>query len=224
MVKSKPWNWSIVNGENAEIWKNPSPESFYYSERWKQQNKKDLLDLGCGIGRHTILFAMNGFNTYAFDLSQVALHRTKEWADKLDLKVDYKQGDMLSLPYKDNSIDCIFCKNVMSHTDTQGIRQIISELHRVLRKSGECFLTLGSKSAWGFQQDWPMVDENTKIRTVPGDPEDGVPHFYADFNLIKNLFNEFELKSVEHVEQFSLDNLSDNQPQIWKHYHILIKK
>lgn len=69
-----------------------------------------------------------------------------------------------------------------------------------------------------------MVDENTKIRTVPGDPEDGVPHFYADFNLIKNLFNEFELKSVDHVEQFSLDNLSDNQPQIWKHYHILIKK
>ena len=224
MVKSKPWNWSIVNGENAEIWKNPSPESFYYSERWKQQNKKDLLDLGCGIGRHTILFAMNGFNTYAFDLSQVALQRTKEWADKLDLKVYYKQGYMLSLPYKYNSIDCIFCKNVMSHTDTQGIRQIISELHRVLRKSGECFLTLGSKSAWGFQQDWPMVDENTKIRTVPGDPEDGVPHFYADFNLIKNLFNEFELKSVDHVEQFSLDNLSDNQPQIWKHYHILIKK
>ena len=36
-----------------EVWKNPSIESFYLVNRWKSQDKKDFLDLGCGLGRHS---------------------------------------------------------------------------------------------------------------------------------------------------------------------------
>ena len=54
---------------------------------------------------------------------------------------------------------------------------VIKELERVLKKNGEVYLTLGSKETWGFKEtDWPMVDENTKIRMDDG-PEKGVPHF-----------------------------------------------
>lgn len=49
MVKSKGWNWKIIEGKNEEIWKEPSIESYYLINRWKEQGKKNFLDLGCGI-------------------------------------------------------------------------------------------------------------------------------------------------------------------------------
>ena len=221
MVESKAWNWNIINGENEEWWKKPSIESYYLVNRWKGQNKKDFLDLGCGLGRHTILFADSGFNVSAFDLSSDAIDRTRKWVQECDFDVDFMVGDMLKLPYDELSMDCIFCKNVISHTDTNGIKQIISEINRVLRCGGECYLTLCSKETWGFKcTDWPVVDENTKIRLEDG-PENGVPHFYADYNLIQDLFKENNIELIQHIEDFYEDNgkLFNSY-----HYHVLIRK
>lgn len=103
---------------------------------------------------------------------------------------------MLKLPYRDKQFDCIYCRNVISHTDTEGMKQIIKELNRTLKQNGECYLTLGSKDTWGFkQEDWPLVDENTRMRMEKG-PEYKVPHFYADYNLIKKLFKTFEILDI----------------------------
>ena len=221
MIKSKEWNWFMVSDDENGYWKIPSIESFYLVNRWKNLNKKVFLDLGCGLGRHSILFSNNGFDTYAFDLSENAIERSKEWAERMNLKVDFKIGDMLKLPYEDNIFDCILCRNVISHTDTKGIQKIISEIKRVLKKDGECYLTLCSKSSWGVEQEnWPSIDDNTKIRMEEG-PENGVPHFYADYDLIQNLFNAFKIEFINHQEDFyEKENKIINS----YHYHLLVRK
>ena len=152
MIKSKGWNWKMVEDDSNCVWKIPSIESYYLLDRWKGLGFKSFLDLGCGLGRHTVLFASNDFKTYGFDISEDGLKKAKEWLDSLDLKADLKKGDMIHLPYDDNSFDCILCRNVISHQDTEGVKQIIKELYRVLKDNGECYLTLGSKSTWGFKQ------------------------------------------------------------------------
>ena len=219
MVDSKAWNWDIVKGDYKRYWQEPAMESYYLINRWLSQGKKDFLDLGCGLGRHTIQFAEAGFNTSGFDLSKISIAETEEYAAKAGAKVDLKIGDMLDLPYADNSFDCIYCRNVISHTDTTGMRKIVSELKRVLRKDGECYLTLGSKQAWGFRQDWPMVDENTKIRVEDG-PENGIPHFYADYNLILELFKGFDIIKVFQVEDY-IDRVGKMTSSF--HWHVLIR-
>ena len=127
---------------------------------------------------------------------------------------------MLELPYENESMDSILCRNVISHTDTEGIKKVISEIKRVLRKDGECYLTLASKSTWGYKQDWPMVDNNTKLCMNDG-PEYKVPHFYADYNLIKDLFKEFEIIRLNHIGEFFE---KENEVHEMYHYHLLIKK
>ena len=221
MVESKGWNWKIVNEESAQIWKNPSIESYYLLNRWKSQGKKEFLDLGCGLGRHSIQFAQNGFNVFSFDISQDAIEKTREWAKKEQLNLDYKIGDMLNLPYNHEQFDCILCRNVISHTDTEGMKNVIKELNRVMKKGAECYLTLGSKDTWGFKQtDWPLVDENTRLRMEEG-PEYKVPHFYVDYNLVKELFREFEIIDVyQVVDYYEKDNEISNS----YHYHVLIRK
>lgn len=219
MIESKGWNWEIVKEDKNSIWKNPSIESYYLVNRWKSKNKKDFLDLGCGLGRHSILFGKNGFNVLCFDISEKAIDRTRKWAEQENLSLNFKVGDMLNLPYEDKSIDCILCRNVISHTDTEGMKKIIEELKRVLRKDGECYLTLGSKDSWAYKQNWPIVDENTKLRMEEG-PEYKVPHFYADYDLIKDLFKEFSIEKINQIENFYE---KDEETYTSFHYHLLIK-
>lgn len=221
MIESKGWNWKIVKEDKECIWKNPSIESYYLLNRWKNQGKKEFLDLGCGLGRHSILFSKNGFNVYCFDISEEAIKRTKAWAEEEKLELNYNVGDMLNLPYKDESIDAILCRNVISHTDTEGMKKVIKEIKRVLKKDGECYLTLGSKSTWGFKEtDWPMIDENTKLKMEEG-PEYKTPHFYVDYELVKKLFSEFKIELIKHIEEFYENN---NKTYSSYHYHVLIKK
>lgn len=221
MIESKAWEWKVLDSKMEEIWRKPSIESYYLLHKWKEAGLKDFFDLGCGLGRHSILFASNGFNVKAFDLSSDAIKSTKEWAEYLNLEVECKEGDMLSLPYENESFDCIYCKNVISHTDTVGIKKIIDEIKRVMRENGECYLTLCSKETWGFkQEEWPLVDENTRVRMDDG-PEKGVPHFYADYDLVVKLFKDFKIEMVEHIEDFYESKGKINSSY---HYHVLIKK
>lgn len=220
IIESKGWNWKIVADKYAEMWKNPSVISYYLLNRWKTKNKKHFLDLGCGLGRHTILFAKNAFDVEALDISENAIERAKKWAKDENLSVKFAIGDMIDLPYDNNSFDCILCRNVMSHTNTAGIKKIISEIKRILKTDGECYLTLSSKNTWGYQQDWPKVDENTKLLMVEG-PEHKVPHFYADYDLIKELFADFKIEFIYHIADYY--DIEGKVYESW-HYHVLIKK
>lgn len=221
MIKSQGWDWKIVKEDKTSIWKNPSMESFYLLNRWKNQNKECFLDLGCGLGRHSILFGKNGFKVSCLDISEESINRTKTWAEEEKLTFDYKVGDMINLPYSDNSFDAIICMNVISHTDTEGIKKAISEIERVLKRNGECYLTLASKDTWGYKREnWPKVDENTRLLMLEG-PEYKVPHFYADYNLIQELFVNFEIIDIHQIVNYYPHEDIVNESY---HFHLLIRK
>ncbi len=220
MADSKPWQWELVKGYYEDKWKMPSQEVYYLIHRWKEENMKNVLDLGCGIGRHSILFSQAGFNTYAMDLSENAVKRAKDWSLDCGLDIDFKVADMINLPYDDEMMDAIFSYYVISHTDTKGVIEVLKQIKRVLKSQGEVYLTLGSKDSWGFKENWPVVDENTKIRIEDG-PDNNVPHFYADSKLIFDLFKDFsvlDLKQIQKIEMVN-GNIKDHY-----HYHVLAKK
>ena len=127
---------------------------------------QNILDLGCGIGRHSILFSQEGFTTYGLDLSENAINRAKQWSNDCGLNIDFIVDDMINLPYNDEMMDAIFAYYVISHTDTKGVIKILKQINRVLKSQGEVYLTLGSKDSWGFKENWPIVDENTKINNI----------------------------------------------------------
>ncbi|MDR3126408.1 MAG: class I SAM-dependent methyltransferase [Rickettsiales bacterium] len=221
MTGSKAWDWEKVRGEHEDYWKIPCVESHYLADRWKGQGKKRFLDLGAGLGRHAIFFAKKGFETSAFDLSANAIERLKERALSEKLRIDSAAGDMLSLPYGDGSFDCIMCYHVVSHQDTAGVKQSIAEIRRVLADGGECFLTLGSKETWGWKQDWPLLDENTKLRQEDG-PENNIPHFYADEGMIPSLLCGFHIARMAHAAEY-YDKDGALAMGGW-HYYLLIRK
>lgn len=203
MIKSKEWNWAEVK-EN--IWNEPSEDVYYYVNRWKKKNFKTFLDLGCGLGRHSILFSENGFDTHSLDLSQYGINALKEKASEAGLNIKATVGDINKLPYSSEMFDCLLAYHVISHTDTNGIKIIISEINRVLKRDGEFFITLCSKNSPSFfQKGYPKIDENTIIKTE--EPELNVPHFYSDLNDIRALLKDFKILRIRHIEDI-FDNSS----------------
>ncbi len=195
---SKAWDWDKTSNP---IWFTPSEESYYLISRWREKGFERFLDLGCGRGRHSIQFAKVGFDVCAADLSETATSGLRESAKKEELSIDTIVCDMLQLPYKDSSFDCMLAYNVISHTDSNGIKTILSEIKRILKDGAEFYITLISKNAWSYQKaGFPRIDDHTVIRIEDG-PENNVPHFFVDAAAIKELFADFNLISVKQVQE-----------------------
>jgi len=187
---SKAWDWSK---NDSDQWLIPSMESCYLAENWQSKGFIELLDLGCGLGRHSIYMAQKGFDVTAVDLSEYGVDHLKEWAEREHLTIKTNVCDMLHLPFEDNSFDCIIAYNVIYHTDTKGFIAALAKINRVLRSNGEFFITLISKDTWSYKRadTYKRVDQNTILRDEH-ETEKDVPHFYVDIEDIKMLFSDFD--------------------------------
>lgn len=213
MVDSKGWQWEKAN---QSPWLEPCEDSYYLANKWLSMGYKNVLDLGAGLGRHSILFAKLGFNVSAIDLSEYGMDNLKKWASKENLKIDIKLGDMMNLPYADNSFDCVFAYHVISHTDTAGTKKVLSEIERILKPNGEVYTSMRSKESLDFKESkFPKIDANTLINKEEG-PEKDVPHFYANLDDILKLFCNFNIEKVRHIDYCYMNS----QKQDCKYYYI----
>ena len=196
MVASKAWDWKNITSES---WLKPSEDSFYYAEKWRGEGRKSLLDLGCGMGRHSIFFDSKGFRVTAIDLSEYGVNNLREWQKRNGTDFRAVVGDMNKLPFADNAFDCIYSYHVVSHTDSEGIKQIMNEIRRVLKPGGEIYFDLCSKRAWQFTECIGERIDDSTIRFVGG-PEDGIPHYFADEESVRELLSGFRINVLRHVE------------------------
>lgn len=213
MIESAPWKWT----ENTEeIWTRPSEDVYYLLERWKSNSFLRFLDLGCGLGRHALFFAKHGFSVSGFDLSPEGVDQLNKNALEQNLQIETRVGDMLNLPYADNHFDCLLSYHSLYHTDTNGIRRALSEVARVLRPSGEAYITFNSKLSPSYADpDSIRIDGNTLIKT--NGIEANVPHFYVDYDELKSLLSAFEIISLRLIYDYWKENLG-------VHFHAHLNK
>lgn len=215
------WDWTKYEGNRYDV---PAKEIYYLIPRWQERGMGKLLDLGCGMGRHSLLFARNGFQVVAYDRSEVCLKTLGEKVKENDLEsnIQIVQEDMFeSLPFEDNYFNYLVAYNVISHADSNSIQKVVEQLKRIMKPGGELFLNFCSKKSRYFTTDYlERVDENTIIKNVTG-PEEGVPHYYSDEESLKALLKDFEILDLYHEENYveSGEHLNDS-----KHYFVLCRK
>jgi len=102
----------------------------------KLESGTKVLDLCCGMGRHSLSLAEKGYEVTGMDLSDVLLDEAKQ-ADGSE-NVNWVQGDMRELPLADEEFGAVvnlFTSFGYFKEDAEHIR-VLKEIRRVLRPGG----------------------------------------------------------------------------------------
>ena len=214
-LSSRAWDWSRV-ADN--YWDEPSDEFLPVALKWREQGCKEVLDLGCGKGRHALFLAELGFNVTAVDLSPEGVDQLQAAAKKrnLDGSITILVCDMLSIPFEENSFDAVLGFHSLYHTDYAGLKTVVEKITGVLRESGRLYITFNSKSNPSFQAvDNEVVDEYTIIRHYG--MEDGIPHTFLDYDDIIELLADYQILKIQQIQDYF-----DNQTSV--HFFVEAEK
>jgi len=109
---------------------------------WQFENVagKSLLDLGCGPGWLSVMYARGGAQVTAVDITNQALTLTKAALDVNGLSANLRQASAESLPLPDQSFDVVVSSGVLHHTPDPS--RAFSEAHRVARPGALGLITL----------------------------------------------------------------------------------
>jgi ubiquinone/menaquinone biosynthesis C-methylase UbiE len=92
-----------------------------------------VLDAGCGSGRDSGILKTKGFNVTGLDISKGLL----EVARKDYPEISFIYGDLLKLPFPQNSFDGICAQASLVHLETiEDTQTAIKEFHKVLKNGG----------------------------------------------------------------------------------------
>jgi histidinol-phosphate/aromatic aminotransferase/cobyric acid decarboxylase-like protein/SAM-dependent methyltransferase len=140
--------WSYADAEYST--ERTSAEVSYLAQVLDQHAPgRRVLDLGCGVGRHSIGLARLGFELTGIDVSRYALDRAAGAADAAGVRVDWLQGDVLAdRSWTDLAADAVICVQAFGWgSDTDQLR-LLRSLRRLLPPDG--LLVLDHSSMLGI--------------------------------------------------------------------------
>lgn len=168
------------------------------TQLFKEKGYKRIMDLGCGTGRHTIYLAQQGFDVYATDISETGLEITKKKADNLNLtNIIYKQHDMATIPFEDDSFDAVLCIWTTGHGLLNDVRRNVDEMYRVTKPGGIVFADYVSvfDETYGLGTE---IEPNTFVGSRPG--EEDILHHYSTKEELQNLYAGFSTIRINDIE------------------------
>jgi SAM-dependent methyltransferase len=193
--------WSTAEGR-AE-WEMPDPDVCEVAKRLAGQPEPiAALDLGCGVGRHALMFARMGFSTTAIDMAEQGLSVLRDNAEAEGLEISTRAAAMTELPFDDGAFDYVLSFNVIYHGDRSVVETAFSEIRRVLKPHGTFQATMLSKRNSGFGLGTEVSPGTFVDEAGVGDDSDKVhPHFYCNASELVALLKGFELISLRDVAQ-----------------------
>lgn len=208
------WN----NQDNHDWWKKPAPEVLDFVHSLSPTEKPKVLDLGCGLGRHAIAFALAQFSVTATDASTTAIQHLIEWARSLQLSIETRVCDMLDDSLLGETFDVVLSYNVIYHGSRKQFAQAIQRVKKLLKRNGIFFFTCPSRQdgKYGFGE---LVAPHTYRCTKSVTPGD--IHYFADEEDLDKLLDGFQS-----ITRWKSEGYWDNngEKQFFSNWHIRAEK
>jgi SAM-dependent methyltransferase len=200
------WNEQWKSDEGRNKWLVPEPEVKETAHLLRKTGASLAVDLGCGVGRHSLLLASLGFSVVALDGSDAGIAYASLQA--MQHKVDFLIGLMTDLPLRENSFDYLLAWNVIYHGNRTIVARTIEEIRRVLKHGGVFQGTMLSKGNRFYGKGREIAPDTFVLENPPDHlPEKGAeshdkthPHFYCDASELKALFTGFDIVRLADCE------------------------
>lgn len=107
---------------------------------FKSFSKKNVLEIGVGLGTDMLQFARQGATCFGADITDHHIKLAKQNLENNGYEYHIKKCDATALDYKDQQIDCVYSFGVLHHLPEMNLA--IDEIHRVLKNKGELQMAL----------------------------------------------------------------------------------
>lgn len=188
------WGRRWATAEGRADWLTPEPDVVAMLPHLVARGALRVLDLGCGVGRHALLFARHGFAVTGADASADGVDFASAEARAEALPIEYRVAPMTALPFDDRAFDYVLAWNVIYHGDPPVVAAALGEIARVLAPRGLFQGTMLSTrhAKYGLGR---MIATDTFV--IDAEEEKAHPHFYCDSDgLARLLAPRFALVSA----------------------------
>ena len=175
----------------------PSLAAVKALKSFKEQNIKNIIELGAGLGRDTIFFAKNSIKVEALDYSKMSIESIADKSIKLNLTnfIKPKVFDVRKkLPFEKNSIDACFSHMLycmaLSNSDLVNLN---NEICRILKPGGINIYTVRHTGDGDYKNGIHRGDDLYE--------NDGfIVHFFSK-EKVNQLSKGFEVLGIEEFEE-----------------------
>jgi len=212
------------DGPISDYWRTPEPAVLAWARVLQATGRKRVLDLGCGVGRHTVALARLGLNVVGSDVSSSGLAACSAWLAGEGLAGDLVLHGMEALPFSDGVFDGLVAYNVIYHTTLPGMQRILAEIHRVLCPGGRVYATVIARQDDKVARCRADLEAGVCRELEPftfiyqdGAPDDKyLPHHYSDVEELGVLWRDFEVDVRLERREYDEDGLT----HVGVHYHV----
>ena len=203
--KKENVDWEKLYKEGNAHWADdmqPSKFAQDFAQELIDKGKKSVLEIGCGGGRDSILFALAGLTVTAIDFVPEAIEIAKENAENAGVKVAFQVGNAENLQFDNKNFDAVFTLSVL-HSTNMG--KSIPEIRRVLKKNGLSFIYIYSnvEKIDGTKQEFINVNEYIDLLKE---------HNFKVLDIYTTVEDEFDEAGEKHLIIVSEVQKWKNQP------------
>jgi len=197
--------WQKRYVKDGKIWGNsPSKTAEHVFNLFRERNVKKILIPGAGYGRNSKLFSDNNFDVVGIEISEDACNNAKNH----DPDTKFIMGNVLDMPFDNESYDAIYCFNVL-HLFLQDERNLfLKKCYSKLNADGYVYFVVFSEKEKSHGKG-KEIEINT-YESKPGRPI----HYFSEEDLI-NHFKDFSVIQTGIMED------KENHGEIGAHVHVL---
>ncbi|MGE3724342.1 MAG: class I SAM-dependent methyltransferase [Candidatus Sericytochromatia bacterium] len=135
-------------------------EYSYELHEYTQFKGKKVLDIGCGNGYVLSKYAQEGANVTGIDITETAIDLCKKRFDFMNLNGVFQVENAESLPFEDNTFDCVCSMGVLHHTPNP--TKAIEEIYRILKPNGRLIVMFYHKNSFYYRWKLRLLSIMTK--------------------------------------------------------------
>ncbi len=226
-INQEKWDESYSRNENLIFY--PKEEVIKFLNRFIKKrkgttsfenlilidSKLKALDLGCGIGRQTILFEEFGIEGYGVDISSVAITEAKKLSENMGFELNdrFQVLDKVEIPFDNLFFDFAISDSVLDSMEFTFAKKYLNELDRVVKQYVYISLIASIKLPDGSDFDGEIIVNETH--------ENGTIQSFFTPSKIQELLSETSFEIVNLSLNTEKNILTNNEHG---RFHVVLKK